>query len=267
MPKTCYNIPMSASKLILIALSDSVLAESIAAKAKESGLRSIIVEDGNAALSRMKELRPDLLISDIVLPGMDGYDLLSAKSFDKDITKIPVIVASNLGLPVDMKRLPNVGIREYFIKTHIEPSEVIGKVCDILGCAAPASASGPAKKKITILWVEDDKFLSDILSKKFLSLGYNLLKANNGTEALKIAEKETPNIVMLDIVMPDVNGFDVLQKLKMQDKFKSVPVIMLSNLSAPSDVEKSKKLGAVGFIVKAAVSLDEIVAQVEKLVK
>ena len=257
---------MIPSKLILIAVSDTFLAESLVASAKEKGIRSIIVEDGNTALSKMKEFHPDLLISDVVLPGMDGYDLLTAKSFDKEITKIPVIVVSNMGLPVDMKRLPSAGIREYFIKTHVDSEEVIGKVCSILGYTPPTSDEIKAKKPVKILWVEDDKFLSDILSKKFLSLGYNLIKANNGTEALRLVENETPDIVMLDIVMPDLNGFDVLQKLKMQDKFKKTPVIMLSNLSSPSDIEKSKKLGAIGFIVKAAVSLDEIVEQVQKVV-
>ena len=254
---------MANSKLILIALSDSALAESIAADAKEKGIRSMTVEDGNTALSRMKEVHPDLLITDVVLPGLDGYDLLSAKSFDKDITKIPVIVASNMGLPIDMKRLPSVGIREYFIKTHIDAGDVVDKVCDILGCA-PAPVA-PRKKKSKILWVEDDKFLSDILMKKFTSLGYEMLKANNGSEALAIAEKETPDMVLLDIIMPDINGFDVLQKLKTQDKFKNVPIIMLTNLSTPGDIDKSKKLGAAGYIVKAAASLDEIVNQVEKL--
>jgi len=253
------------SKLILIAVSDAALSQALAAEAKAKGLRAAAVDDGNTALAELKELRPDLLIVDIILPGMDGYDLLSAKSFDKDITKIPVIVVSNIGLPVDMKRLPNVGVREYFIKTHIEAGEVIARTCDILGCA-PAGDAKP-KKEIKILWVEDDRFLSDILSKKFVSLGYKLMKANNGAEALSMVEKETPDIVMLDIVMPDINGFDVLQKLKMQDRFKTVPIIMLSNLSTTADFDKSKKLGAAGFIVKAAVSLDEIVAQVEKFVK
>jgi DNA-binding response OmpR family regulator len=212
----------------------------------------------------MKETHPDLFIVDIVLPGMDGYDLLSAKSFDSALAKIPVIVVSNLGLPVDMKRLPSSGIRDYFIKTHVEPDEVIDRACDALGCALSAAK---AKKETKILWVEDDRFLSDILSKKFTSLGYKLEKANNGAEAMAIVEKETPDIVMLDIVMPDMSGFDILQKLKMQDRFKNVPIIMLSNLSTPDDFDKSKKLGAAGFIVKAAVSLDEIVRQVEKLVK
>jgi DNA-binding response OmpR family regulator len=258
---------MTPSKLILIAVSDTFLAESLAASAKEKGIRAVVVDNGNDALLKMKELHPDLLISDIVLSGMDGYDLLAAKSFDKNITKIPVIVVSNMGLPVDMKRLPTVGIREYFIKTHIDPDEVIGKVCSILGFEPSDLSTVKTKKPVKILWAEDDRFLSDILSKKFLAHGYNILKANNGTEALAIAETETPDIIILDIIMPDINGFDVLQKLKMQEKFKKTPVIMLSNLSAPSDFEKSKKLGAVGFIVKAAVSLDEIVAQVEKLVR
>ena len=255
---------MNLSKLILIAISDNFLAESIAEAAKEKGMRFVLVEDGNSALARLKELHPDLLVSDVVLPGMDGYDLLAAKSFDKTITKIPVIVVSNMGLPVDMKRLPSVGIREYFIKTHIDAGEVVDRICGILGCA-PDPVAKP-KKPVKILWVEDDKFLSDILSKKFISLGYNLMKANNGGEALKLVENETPDIIMLDIVMPDLNGFDVLQKLKMQDRFKKTPVIMLSNLSSPADIEKAKKLGADAFIVKAAVSLDEIVEQVERLV-
>jgi len=258
---------MTHSKLILIAVSDTFLAELIAEAAKKKGMRANIIDNGNVALAQMKELHPDILISDIVLPGMDGYDLLTAKSFDKDITKIPVIIVSNMGLPVDMKRLPSVGIREYFIKTHIDPEEVVSKVCDILGCTSPGSSMVNAQKPIKILWVEDDKFLSEILTKRFLSLGYNLLKASNGNEALVIVETETPDIIILDIVMPDINGFDVLQKLKMQDRFKKTPVVMLSNLSSPSDIEKSKKLGAVGFIVKSAVSLDEIVSQVEKLVK
>src|ERR1039458_3383161 len=119
---------MTPSKLILIAVSDTFLAESLETSAKEKGIR-VVVDNGNDALLKMKELHPDLLISDIVLPGMDGYDLLAAKSFDKNITKIPVIVVSNMGLPVDMKRLPTVGIRECFIKTHIDPVEVVDKVC------------------------------------------------------------------------------------------------------------------------------------------
>jgi CheY-like chemotaxis protein len=258
---------MNTSKLILIAVSDTFLAESLVASAKEKGIRAVVVDNGNDALLKMKELHPDLLISDVVLSGMDGYDLLAAKSFDKDITKIPVIVVSNMGLPVDMKRLPSVGIREYFIKTHIDPEEVVDKVCGILGLEPSNSSMIKTKKPVKILWVEDDKFLSEILTKRFISLGYNLLKASNGTEALAIAETETPDIIMLDIVMPDINGFDVLQKLKIQEKFKETPVIMLSNLSLSSDIEKSKKLGAVGFIVKAAVSLDEIITQVEKLIK
>jgi DNA-binding response OmpR family regulator len=255
---------MPNSKLILIALSDTALAQALVDKAKEKGMRAVMVENGNAALSDLRELAPDLFIVDTILPGKDGYDVLSEKSLDGKITRIPSFVVSNSGLPVDMKRLPNVGIREYFIKTHVEPDEVIAKAADVLGIA-PAPAA--PKRRIKILWAEDDRFLSEILAKKFLSTGYELLKANNGTEALQLAQKETPDIVMLDIVMPDVNGFDVLQKLRMQDKFKSIPIIMLSNLSSAPDIEKSTKLGAQGFIVKAAVSLDEIVAQVEKLVK
>lgn len=128
--------------------------------------------------------------------------------------------------------------------------------------AAPAAGKGP-----TIVWAEDDKLISSILAKKFGASGFNVIHAKNGVEALEALKTVVPSAIVLDLLMPDMNGFDVLEKVRQDARLKDVPAMILSNLSKPSDIEKAKSLGAKKFIVKAAVSLDQIVAEVKGICK
>ena len=241
------------------------------------------VLDGAAVIDRMKQFMPDLCLVDVVLPNKTGYVVLQEKSFDRDITKIPTIVVSNSGSPLQMREIPSTPmIRDYIVKSHIEPEEVVEKIEKIFGmkvdstapqqnsstqksAAAPSAATPSAAKKV--LWVEDDKLLGTILTKKMTSTGYTLLKASNDTQAWEILAKDTPDVIVLDIMLPEVSGLDILQKIKKEEKYKKIPVIMLSNLSKQSDIERAKALGANRFIVKAAVSLDEIIREIGNLVK
>ena len=127
---------------------------------------------------------------------------------------------------------------------------------------APVTPKGP-----TILWVEDDKFITSILTKKFVSAGFNLIHAKNGEEALEFLKTVVPDALVLDLLMPGMNGFDLLQKVRMDERLRKVPAMILSNLSKPSDIEKAKMLGAEKFIVKAAVSLDQIIVEVRGICK
>lgn len=256
---------------ILIALSDPNLAIHLEDKLKTEGYITSIVKDGDEALASMKIETPDLLIIDLFLPGKSGYDVLTEKTLDRLLTKIPVLVASNTGGAIEMKRIPSTPtIKDYVIKAHVEPEEIVQKVSVIFNhpynpqrtqVAAPAPRTGTKK----ILWVEDDKFLSNILVKKFETSGHTVLKATDGEGALALAEKETPDLIVLDILLPGMNGFDILQKMKTNPKTRNVPAIMLSNMNKPSDIEKAKALGAQKFLVKAAVSLDEIVKEIDQL--
>ncbi len=122
-----------------------------------------------------------------------------------------------------------------------------------------------AKRKI--LWVEDDVFLSGLIGQRFGGLGAMLFSANNGQQALEIAKMEKPDIILLDILLPGIGGFEILKSLKDNPETKNIPVIILSNLSQKSDVAKGKELGAVSFLVKATVNLDEIVDEVKRVLK
>ncbi len=255
---------------VLVALSDLNLAKVLLEQLSKSGFEVESVVSGSDVIPKMKEVKPDILLIDTMLPDENGYDVLNNKSLDKGVTKIPVIVISNSGAPIHVNKIPNTPMmRDYIVKAHIEPDEVIEKINKVFGktgteATSTAKSSSGGKK---ILWVEDDRLLSTILSKKITASGYTLLKANQGDDAFKILEKDTPDLIMLDIMLPGMTGLEVLQKVKMDAKFKNIPVIMLSNTNKQSYIENAKMLGANRFLVKAAVSLDEIMAEVDKLVE
>lgn len=116
-----------------------------------------------------------------------------------------------------------------------------------------------------VLWVEDDKFLSDIIAKKFATEKCILFHSVDGEEAIKIAEKESPDIILLDILLPKMDGFQILEKLKGGSNTSKIPVIILSNLGQRKDLERGKQLGANQFLIKATVTLDEIISEVKKI--
>jgi DNA-binding response OmpR family regulator len=115
-----------------------------------------------------------------------------------------------------------------------------------------------------ILVVEDDPILKNLLGHTFAGK-YQTLYASNGTEALALFEQYKPGLVLLDLMLPDVDGFTVLQTIRTRtDAMKDTPVIIISNLGAETDKEKAISLGANDYLVKAEVEVSEIVGHIEK---
>ncbi len=108
------------------------------------------------------------------------------------------------------------------------------------------------KKKI--LLVEDDKFLIRTYGYKLEDSGYEILRLEDGVNVLPVAKEKNPDLILLDIIMPNRNGFDVLRDLKSDKEAKNIPVIIVSNLSQQKDVEEGLNLGAEKFIVKSNIS-------------
>jgi CheY-like chemotaxis protein len=114
-----------------------------------------------------------------------------------------------------------------------------------------------------VLIVEDDRFLRRAAEAKLKQGGFSVLTAADGEEALKVACKERPDLILLDLIMPKMQGFEVLRALKKIDATASIPVIILSNLSQESDRTRCLEAGAVAYFVKANLSLHELVKTVE----
>lgn len=111
----------------------------------------------------------------------------------------------------------------------------------------------------TVLIVEDDQFLRDLVAKKLEVSEFVVLQAIDGGEGLALLKDHQPDVILLDMVLPGMSGLEVLQSIKSNAKTHSIPVIILSNLGQKSDIEKAKELGAAGYMVKAHTDLNEIV--------
>lgn len=118
------------------------------------------------------------------------------------------------------------------------------------------------KKKV--LLVEDDKFLSEMYSAKLVESGFEVEAAFDGLEGLAKAQ-DKPDLILLDIVLPKKDGFEILAELKKDEALKSIPVIALTNLGQKEEVDKGLKLGASGYIVKAHFTPTEVVAKIKKV--
>ncbi len=122
----------------------------------------------------------------------------------------------------------------------------------------------------SILLVEDDPLLVDIYTKKFKEAGFELEVASNGKMGIEKLKEKVPNVVIVDIVLPRIDGWQVLntlQKMKKEnpEKFKNLKVVVLSNLGQKEDVEKALKLGATKYLIKAHFTPSEVVEEIKKL--
>lgn len=124
-----------------------------------------------------------------------------------------------------------------------------------------------ADKKHKVLIVEDEKMLADMYATKFVMEGFEAVTANNGVEGLAKLKAENPDIVLLDVIMPKLDGFAVLKKLRDDSDFKKLPVILLTNLGQDEDIKKGQELGATDYFVKANHTPAEVVNKVRAVLK
>ena len=118
-----------------------------------------------------------------------------------------------------------------------------------------------------ILIVEDDKFLRELITQKLSKEGFNVSEAVDGEEGIKKIKEEKPQLVLLDLILPGIDGFEVLSRMKEDPIVSSTPVIILSNLGQKEDVEKGLKLGAVDYLIKAHFTPGEIIEKIRGILK
>ncbi len=284
---------MSDTLHILLIEDEQILREILVKKCISEGFLVEAAEDGEAGLAKAKEMNPDAIILDILLPKMNGLEVLRALKKDDALKSIPVLVISNSGQPVEISEIMQLGAQDCLIKTTFTPEEVIAKIKQITITPRPVSIentheTSPAQSlstpsasptpqavlptdplKARIVIAEDDKFLRELASRKLESAGYQLHACIDGAEALKTIIEEKPDLVLLDVIMPDIDGFEVLKRIRENPdpQVAQTKVIILSNLGQESDMQKGKELNATDYLVKANFTMDEITQKVEAALK
>lgn len=118
-----------------------------------------------------------------------------------------------------------------------------------------------------VLVIEDDYFLRSLITKKLREEQFEVFEAIDGEKGLETLKTEKPDIILLDLVLPGMDGFDVLQQIKKGESTKDIPVIVLSNLGAEEDVARGKELGARDYMIKANFTPSEIVAKIKHVLE
>ncbi len=261
---------MPKKNKILIIEDEEFLADVLETKLKNEGYEVLAAGDGREGFTKIESWKPDLILLDIVMPKLNGYEVLE-KMYDDHI-KIPVIIISNSGQPVELEKIKKLGAVDYLIKTEFEPQEVADKVGKYLKIQSELNNNFKDSKmdnKKKLLLVEDDQLLREICAKQLLKAGFNVSTVIDGGEALEKVRQEHPDLILLDIMLPTVDGFEILKQIKndKDPKIANIPVLMLSNLGQETDMAKAKGLGASGYLIKAHFTTDEIVSEVKKVLK
>ncbi len=270
---------------ILIIEDEPVHLNVMKAKLEYEGYEILVATDGETGLNMIKSQKPDLVLLDIILPKMNGFEVLdNLKNYGP---KPPIIVVSNSGQPVEVDKALKFGAIDYLVKAEFNAGDVLEKVDKVLGHPQkspeirPAKSSAPkninteysnnknnpALGQTKILIIEDDKFLRDLISQKLKKEGFNALEAIDGEEGLKIARERTPDIILLDLILPGLDGFEILRVLKSDKNTSQIPVIVLSNLGQKEDMDKALSGGAEDFMVKAHFTPGEIVTKIKSVLK
>lgn len=255
------------------------------AKLEYEGYQIVTATDGETGYKMLDSEKPDLVLLDIMLPKMNGFEFLAKAKEEGKTDKIPIIVVSNSGQPVEIDKALKLGAKDYLIKAEFNPSDVLEKAETVLGLsprkqaaindkAVPgqAASSGPAGKdaksgKTKILIVEDDKFLRDLILQKLQREGFDTVPALGGEEGLKLIKEKMPDLVLLDLILPGLDGFEVLKQIKADAQTKQIPVIVLSNLGQKEDMDRAFSGGAEDFMVKANFTPGEIIAKIKEILQ
>ncbi len=256
---------------ILIIEDEPTLGDLLVRKLQSAGYTVDLMRDGVAGLAALRSTKYDLLILDVFLPLMNGLELLGQKRADATIASVPVIMLTNSLHPVEGTELEAMGVAQFWVKADLTPEQVLTQVRGVLTKEVSAETqSAPIQKdalaKTKVLLVEDDEFLGKILSTRLSAEHTDVMYAKSGEDALEQLKTGVPQVALLDILLPGINGFEVLTHIRADERMKDIPVIMISNFNQDSDKEKAYSLGAT-YLVKAMVNPDDIVAEIFKVMK
>jgi len=118
-----------------------------------------------------------------------------------------------------------------------------------------------------ILIIEDDDFFRELVKKKLVSLKFEVIEAIDGEKGVVAIKEKKPDLVLLDLLLPNVDGFEVLSKIKSDSNVSSIPIIVLSNLGQQEDIERALKLGANDFLIKSQFDIDQVVGKINNILE
>jgi signal transduction histidine kinase/CheY-like chemotaxis protein len=241
-----------AARTVLVIDDDSTVHDLMQRFLTKEGLHLVAASNGEDGIRFARELRPALITLDVLMPGMDGWAVLTALKADPALVDIPVIMLSI----VDEKPMGYaLGAAEYLTKPV--DWDRLAAVLRKYECARPPCP---------ILIVEDDAGLREMLRRRLERERWTVIEAENGRAALEQMEKSPPDLILLDLMMPEMDGFDFLEEIRKHQNWRAIPVIVVTAKELTDD-ERRRLNGSVGKILqKGGYGREELLREIRELV-
>ncbi|RKZ06358.1 hybrid sensor histidine kinase/response regulator, partial [Candidatus Fermentibacteria bacterium] len=241
--------------LILVLEDDISSSELLTVTLTGAGYRVIPAYDGREALAVAKKLKPFAITLDIMLPGMDGWDVLKYLKYDPETSNIPVIVVSMLD---EAEVGFSLGVVDYFVKP-VEKNTFITALNNLkesLGIDMPK-----------VLVVDDDPDAVELVASMIEPAGFEVIRAYGGEEGIDKSFSEHPNVLILDLMMPDVSGFDVVSRLKTDPETSNIPIIICTSRDPTSKDIIRLRSDVISVMCKGKFAREELINEIKKVAK
>ena len=228
------DLPEGEKPLVLIIEDNPQAGQLIQMYLIEAGYRTEIAKDGVEGIEKAKRMKPNIITLDMIMPVKDGWQVLKELKRHPICKDIPIIIISI----TDEKKLGfSMGAINYFVKP-VNKEELLEALRKI------PIRRFDHKQHPKVLIIDDDRNASELIQVMLEAEGYEVIKTMHGKEGVKLALSETPDLIILDLIMPDISGFNVAYQLKQQAKTRNTPIIILTSMEV--DEETREKMQ--GFI-------------------
>jgi len=220
--------------LVLVVEDDEAAAELLMHYLRSAGYQTEMARDGVEALEKAKRLKPAAITLDVLLPKLDGWDVLAELKQDQHTRDIPVVVVSVINEQSHGRAL---GAADYFVKP-VNRDALIARLSHY------AFTSDVNQREVKVLVVDDDAEAREVVAKILEPLGFSVIKAGGGQEGVQLARQTAPDLVILDLVMPGMSGFEVVRILKADLYTRAIPVLVVT----AKDLTKKDKAALSGDV-------------------
>jgi CheY-like chemotaxis protein len=265
---------------IIIAEDDPMISEIYEKKFFEAGFEVLLADSGEQVLTLAKKNKVDVILLDLLLPRMDGFEVIRSLRTNQFSPEIKIIVFSNLSQKEDREKAMKLGADGFIVKAEYTPSALVKEVERLLNQyseekknglreeaeknGAPFLADHVAESK-NVLMIEDEEIFIEIFGDKLKQDGYQFSFSTNGSEGLKMALTGEYDLFIIDVVLPGIPGNEIIEKLKMEDRTKDTPIIVFS--ASVDDITQGhiEKTGIEAFYIKTQLVPSELSKKVSEI--
>ena len=244
--------PSQESFRILVIDDDKTAREIMRVMLAKEGYDVITAADGKAGLDLARKFNPSVITLDMIMPGLDGWDFLKELKADDELADIPVIMATMQDNP---ERGFALGASEYLTKpVDRERLKAVLKKLNLSG------------ERNRVLLVEDDDTTRQVLRSVFSDCGWEVSEAENGIAAIERLTEPLPQLIMLDLLMPEMDGFEFLERVREIPEIRSVPIVVLTAAELTKEDHLRLNGGVEQVIQKTMVSREVLMSRIGELV-